>query len=192
MATDFPIRDPEQIRRDCARMLRAVQVSGHFLPRHHAKRALQAASPLREADAVRVVRVHAVILLLGLDADVLQPFGNVPAGPADLGIAVLLEQRLGDGPGPLEDQAGVDAVEVPPVGRFDHLDGGAVPEGDLVGVGAMVGCDPHEGDVRQLAVELQEEDFQTPPWFGMGASAVVSMQSRECRGSVFRRRRQLR
>ena len=27
---DHPIRDPEQIRRDCARKLRAVEVSGHF------------------------------------------------------------------------------------------------------------------------------------------------------------------
>ena len=30
MATELPIRDPEQIRRDCARKLRAVQVSDHF------------------------------------------------------------------------------------------------------------------------------------------------------------------
>src|SRR5262249_28847478 len=41
----------------------------------------------------------------------------------------------------------------------------------------------------QLAVELQEENFQAPPWFGKNASAVVSMQSIECEGSVFRRRR---
>lgn len=27
---DLPIRDPDQIRRDCARKLRAVQVSDHF------------------------------------------------------------------------------------------------------------------------------------------------------------------
>jgi hypothetical protein len=27
---DIPIRDPDQIRRDCARKLRAVQVSDHF------------------------------------------------------------------------------------------------------------------------------------------------------------------
>ena len=28
--TDSPIRDPDQIRQDCARKLRAVQVSDHF------------------------------------------------------------------------------------------------------------------------------------------------------------------
>jgi hypothetical protein len=28
--TDTPIREPDQIRRDCARKLRAVQVSDHF------------------------------------------------------------------------------------------------------------------------------------------------------------------
>ena len=30
MTDDFPIREPEQIRQDCARKLRAVQVSDHF------------------------------------------------------------------------------------------------------------------------------------------------------------------
>src|SRR5438874_7391922 len=30
MKNDLPIRDPEQIRQDCARKLRAVQVSNHF------------------------------------------------------------------------------------------------------------------------------------------------------------------
>lgn len=30
MAADPPIRDPELVRRDCARKLRAVQVSDHF------------------------------------------------------------------------------------------------------------------------------------------------------------------
>src|SRR5947209_3333413 len=30
MTTDLPIRDPEQIRRDCAMKLRDVQVSDHF------------------------------------------------------------------------------------------------------------------------------------------------------------------
>ena len=30
MTTDLPIREPDQIRRDCARKLRAVQVSDHF------------------------------------------------------------------------------------------------------------------------------------------------------------------
>jgi hypothetical protein len=30
MTDDLPIRDPDQIRRDCARKLRAVQVSEHF------------------------------------------------------------------------------------------------------------------------------------------------------------------
>jgi hypothetical protein len=29
-----------------------------------------------------------------------------------------------------------------------------------------VGGKPHEGDVRQLAVELQQEDFQAPPCCG--------------------------
>jgi hypothetical protein len=28
--TDLPVREPDQIRRDCARKLRAVQVSDHF------------------------------------------------------------------------------------------------------------------------------------------------------------------
>ena len=28
--TDFPIREPDQIRQDCARKLRGVQVSDHF------------------------------------------------------------------------------------------------------------------------------------------------------------------
>jgi hypothetical protein len=39
-------------------------------------------------------------------------------------------------------------------------------EGNHVGIRAVMGCNPHEGDVRQLAVELQEEDFQVPPCFG--------------------------
>lgn len=30
MATDLPIREPDQIRQDCARKLRAVRVSDHF------------------------------------------------------------------------------------------------------------------------------------------------------------------
>ncbi len=30
MSDDLPIRDPEQIRRDCARKLREVEVSDHF------------------------------------------------------------------------------------------------------------------------------------------------------------------
>lgn len=30
MTDDLPIRDPDQIRQDCARKLRAVQVSEHF------------------------------------------------------------------------------------------------------------------------------------------------------------------
>jgi len=30
MTDDLPIRDPGQIRQDCARKLRAVQVSDHF------------------------------------------------------------------------------------------------------------------------------------------------------------------
>ena len=30
MSDELPIRDPEQIRQDCARKLRAVQVSEHF------------------------------------------------------------------------------------------------------------------------------------------------------------------
>jgi len=30
MTNDLPIRDPDQIRQDCARKLRAVQVSEHF------------------------------------------------------------------------------------------------------------------------------------------------------------------
>src|SRR4051812_21336627 len=30
MMTDSPIRDPDQIRQDCTRKLRAVQVSDHF------------------------------------------------------------------------------------------------------------------------------------------------------------------
>ncbi len=30
MTDDIPIREPEQIRRDCARKLRAVKVSNHF------------------------------------------------------------------------------------------------------------------------------------------------------------------
>jgi hypothetical protein len=30
MTDDTPIRDPDQIRHDCARKLRAVQVSNHF------------------------------------------------------------------------------------------------------------------------------------------------------------------
>lgn len=30
MTDDLPIRDPDQIRRDCARKLRVVQVSAHF------------------------------------------------------------------------------------------------------------------------------------------------------------------
>jgi hypothetical protein len=50
-----------------------------------------------------------------------------------------------------------------------------MPEGDVVGVGAVVGGDPHEGDVRQFAVELQEEDFQVPPCCGTMASRGLSM-----------------
>src|SRR5207244_4671176 len=79
---------------------------GPFLPRHDAELALQPTAPLREADAVRVVRVHAVILLLRGDADVFQPFRHVPAGPTDFGIALFLEQGVGRGPGPLEARAG--------------------------------------------------------------------------------------
>ena len=30
MMTDLPIREPDQIRRDCARKLRGAQVSDHF------------------------------------------------------------------------------------------------------------------------------------------------------------------
>jgi hypothetical protein len=121
------------------------------------------------------VRVQAVVLLLGLDADVFQPFGNVPAGSTDLGKAVFLDQGFGDGPGPLEDQAGVDAVEAPPVGRLHGFDRWAVPESDVVGVRATVGCDPNEGDVRQLAVELQQEDFQAPPCCRTMASEALFM-----------------
>jgi hypothetical protein len=53
------------------------------------------------------------------------------------------------------------------------------------GVGAAVGGDPHEGDVRQLAVELQQEDFQAPPCCDTMASRALSIQWIECGALVF-------
>ena len=148
---------------------------GSLFPGHHAELALQPTAPLREADAVQVVRVHLVVLLLRGDADVFQSLGHVPSGSPNLDEWVLLEKSFRHGPGPLEDQAGVGAVKRRPVGCFHGFDRWAMLEGNLVASASMVGGDTHEGNVRQLAVELQEEDFQSPPCCGIIASRVFSM-----------------
>jgi hypothetical protein len=40
-------------------------------------------------------------------------------------------------------------------------------ESKVVHIGPTVSRNPHQGNVREFAVELQQEDFQGPPEFGM-------------------------
>jgi hypothetical protein len=116
---------------------------------------------------VLVVRVHGVVLLLRPDANILQPLHYVPSSSPHFGEWIFLNKGLSDRSGPLENQAGVNAVKVSPVGRFHGLHRGTMLEGKIIHKRPTVGCNPHEGNVRQFTVELQQEDFQGPPGFGI-------------------------
>lgn len=143
---------PRQISADRLRFAYRALLRGDY-----AETATEAATTGRKIDRHPARWVDGIVLRGGRDAVILQGASDVDTRPANHRIRPLRANRIRDRSRLLEDRRGVDRAEVVTELAACALRRRRVPQLAFIAERTMMRRDPHQGDVREVPVELQEE-----------------------------------